>query len=415
VSRGLLGIGRSIAIVAVTAVALIAIVGHGQWGPHGGPLVVLQGIDFGEVEVGESASEAYAFRNPYGERVTVNALGFGDSFSSRYPGWTAAPTQTVLEVVGADPVPATLRIGERFRFTVRFSPQAAQEYRLENLPDVLTMCVTTEASGQHIHFLIPITGTGTGEEAGGVFALVHAYAYGVLQIIDVVAGAMHAEVAVQHTVAKPLPIVVTPDGRFALLHSFTEGVLKIIDIAGGHLHADVDVPHSMAKPLPIAVTPDGRFALLHSFVGGGLKIIDIERGALHADVGVPHSMAKPLPIAVTPDGRFALLHSFYERVLKIIDIASGHLHADVAVPGPGILKPLPIAVTADSRFALLHSFAGGVLKIIDIERGELHADVAVGGQAFAVPLLVSAAPAASWVQGITDPVVADAWYWAWEW
>jgi hypothetical protein len=133
--------------IGVLWVGIVAMVAFAQ------VIRVLPEVNLGQVPVGTTKSLEYVFTNPYNEQATINAVGFGDRFYGQDPPW---PARAVFEVAGLV-LPTTLPPGSQFRFTIRFTPPAAQVYRPGN---PLTLCVTTAVTRQHIHYQIPLVGQG---------------------------------------------------------------------------------------------------------------------------------------------------------------------------------------------------------------------------------------------------------------
>lgn len=122
-----------------------------QRSPLGQPL---PGVDFGQVPVGTTKTLDYEFRNTLGERITINAVGFGDRFYNQDP---PSPTAAVFSISGVG-VPRTLSPGETYRFRITFTPRRVGPHSPAN---PLTICVNTHLTNRHIHFQIPLSGTGT--------------------------------------------------------------------------------------------------------------------------------------------------------------------------------------------------------------------------------------------------------------
>ena len=130
-------------------------------GPRPPQIQQLAGVDFGDVPVGNTKTTAYRFVNTLGERITINAVGFGDRFYGQDP---PPPTTAVFSVSGLV-LPQTLPPGGRYSFRISFTPPGVGRYTATN---PLTLCVTTHTTNRHIHFQIRLSGNGT---SGGAQAL----------------------------------------------------------------------------------------------------------------------------------------------------------------------------------------------------------------------------------------------------
>jgi DNA-binding beta-propeller fold protein YncE len=320
------------------------------------------------------------------EQITINTMGFHDGSTF----WEQDPPHPAAAVfaISGHVLPATLNPGESYQFQISFTPPVLGAQQPGN---PLTLCVTTAFTGQHIHYLIPLTGTGISGIAptGVVYGLVHVPNRGVVVIFEVPSGRLIGEVDLQAlSMEGPWPITITPNGAYGLINVPSRGVVVIFEIATANLLAEVNLGFQMTGPSPIAVTPDGQHGLIYMFNRGTVVVFAIPTGTVEQEVnlgvmatGLPlHTV--PLhrfwtglsPLVLTPDGRYALIHVPNAMVVKIFEVSSGTVTGEVPLQAYAT-EPAPITVTSDGRHGLIHVPNRGVVTIFEIPSGNVVAEV----------------------------------------
>ncbi len=144
----------------LVSVGIVAMGASAQMDPRGALIRVPPEMNLGQVAVGTIATREHVFASPHNERVTINTVGSDDrvTFHGQDPPHPARAVFGIVDLV----LPTTLGPGGQFRFSIRFSPPAAQTYRPGN---PLTMCVTTETTDE-VRPSSGTTGTTNDETAG---------------------------------------------------------------------------------------------------------------------------------------------------------------------------------------------------------------------------------------------------------
>ena len=355
-------------------------------GPGGWQLVQLPRVDCGQVPVGTTKTITYTFQNPLLEQITINTIGFHDGTTF----WEQDPPHPAAAVfaISGHVLPATLNPGESYQFQISFTPPSPGAHQPGN---PLTLCVTTTLTGQHIHYIVPLTGTGTTAipPLGVVHGLVHVPNRGVVVIFEVPSGRLIGEVDLQAlSTGGPWPIAVTPDGTYGLINVPNRGVVVIFKISTANLVAEVKLGYLMTGPSPIAITPDGQHGLIYMFNRGTVVMFAIPSGTVEQQVnlgaiatGLPlhtvplHRLWTGLsPIVLTPDGRYGLIHVPNAMVVKIFEVSTGAVVGDVTLQAYAS-EPAPLAITPDSHYGLIHVANRGVITIFEIPSGNVVAEV----------------------------------------
>jgi YVTN family beta-propeller protein len=166
---------------------------------------------------------------------------------------------------------------------------------------------------------------GVGTSADGRLVCATSETNGSVALIDARADRVLHLVKVGH---RPRNCRYSRDGRRLYVPSEVDATLSVIDVTRGSVQQTLPLPGAGARPMGIVLSPDGRFAYLTTGRGGHLLKIDLASGKVDASTAVGE---RPWGVALSADGRHLYTADGPSDTVSVIDTATMHRRAAVQV------------------------------------------------------------------------------------